>query len=81
VQDAHLVIRSQVSGPLADIQSRPEPPPRRLRPVDRESFYLADETGEGLVTFLEFDEGRPGYLFTGRAARRTASRLPGPPAG
>jgi CubicO group peptidase (beta-lactamase class C family) len=81
VQDAHLVIRSQVSGPLADIQSRPEPPPRRLRPVDRESFYLADETGEGLVTFLEFDEGRPGYLFTGRAARRTASRLPATPSG
>jgi CubicO group peptidase (beta-lactamase class C family) len=77
VQDARLVMRSQVNGPLADIQSRPEPPAHWLRPVDRESFYLADDSGEGLVTFLEFEAGRPGYLFTGRAAKRAASRLPG----
>jgi hypothetical protein len=33
-------------------------------------FYLAEDGDEGLVSFLEFEQGRPGYLFTGRAARR-----------
>lgn len=39
----------------------------------RESFYTADDEGEMLVLFEEFDGDRPGYLFTGRAARRVAS--------
>jgi CubicO group peptidase (beta-lactamase class C family) len=70
VEDAQLLLRIDVSGPLAKLQATPSPP-LRLRPVNRESFYLADDDGEGLATFLEFDQGRPGYLFTGRAARRS----------
>lgn len=70
VRDAQLVLETHVSGRLAELESAPSPP-RPLRPVNRESFYLAEAGGEGLVTFLEFEQGRPGYLFAGRAARRS----------
>jgi CubicO group peptidase (beta-lactamase class C family) len=72
VEDTGLVLRRQVSGPLADWQASPPSPPARLAPVNRESFYASSAEGEELVTFLELDQGRPGYLFNGRMARRTA---------
>jgi CubicO group peptidase (beta-lactamase class C family) len=70
VDGGQLVVRLRRSGALAELETTAEPPPLRLRPVNRESFYAADSDDDLLVTFLEFDSGRPGYLFAGRAARR-----------
>jgi CubicO group peptidase (beta-lactamase class C family) len=70
VEDGQLLMRTRLSGPIAEFQGDQEQPARYLRPVDRELFYLAEDGDEGLVSFLEFEQGRPGYLFTGRAARR-----------
>jgi CubicO group peptidase (beta-lactamase class C family) len=76
VEDGQLVVRAEVSGPLAELRSGPVPP-LRLRPVDRQSFFTVDEGGEALVNFLEFSDGRPGYLHAGgRAARRRPGQLP-----
>ncbi len=69
VDDGQLALRSILSGPLTELQPDPDPP-IRLRPVDSESFYAVDDGDEDLVTFLEFEHGRPGYLIAGRAARR-----------
>ena len=72
VEDGQLVCHTTVSGPAAELPGEPVLP-FRLRPVDSESFFVADDDGEELVTFLEFEHGRPGYLLMGsRAARRTA---------
>ena len=68
IEDAQLVMRVALSGPLAELQGGEAQPPLRLRPVDRETFVTAD--GRRAVGFLEFRKGRPGYLFDGRAARR-----------
>jgi hypothetical protein len=39
--------------------------------VDSETFFTAAESGEALVNFAEFSDGRPGYVHIGgRAARR-----------
>ena len=72
VEDAQLVMRVGLSGPLAELQGDQPQPPLRLRPVDRENFVTAD--GQLPVGFLEFRKGRPGYLFDGRAARRSGQR-------
>jgi CubicO group peptidase (beta-lactamase class C family) len=72
VEDGQLVMDVAISGPLAEIQTTPPPPRKRLRAVSRESFYVADDDGDMLVTFHEFDQERPRYLFTGRMARRAA---------
>lgn len=72
-EDGQLVMAVTISGPIADLQTTPPPPPRILRPVSAEVFYLADDDDEGLVSFHEFEGGRPGYLFTGRMARRAGS--------
>jgi CubicO group peptidase (beta-lactamase class C family) len=71
VEDGGLVMRVQVSGPLAKFS--PEPLPlRRLWPVTSESFYLSTDDGETLATFSDFEDGKPAYLFLGRVARRTS---------
>ena len=72
VEDAQLVMHVEVSGPIAELQSGPLPPVR-LRPVNHESFVTAADEEEALVSFLEFRQGRPGYLFAGRVARRTGN--------
>ena len=72
VEDAQLVMRVDLSGSLAELQGGEAQPPLRLRPVDRENFVTAD--GQLPVGFLEFRKGRPGYLFDGRAARRSGQR-------
>jgi CubicO group peptidase (beta-lactamase class C family) len=70
VEDAQLVVRASISGPAAEFQQEAEEPPMYLRAVDSESFHTVEAGEEQLVSFLEFDQGRPGYLFAGRAARR-----------
>ena len=70
VEDGQLVVRDTFSGPLADLAGEDEPP-LRLRPVDSETFFTVAESGEALVNFTEFSDGRPGYVHLGgRAARR-----------
>jgi hypothetical protein len=69
-----LAMRVHLTGTLAELQGGSAPPPMALRPVDRESFYTVMNGDATLVTFLEFRRGRPGYLFAGRAARRSRSR-------
>jgi CubicO group peptidase (beta-lactamase class C family) len=70
VEDGQLVVRETFSGPLADLAGEGEPP-LRLRPVDSETFSTVAESGEALVNFAEFSDGRPGYAHLGgRAARR-----------
>jgi CubicO group peptidase (beta-lactamase class C family) len=76
IEDGSLIFRTEPTDVLADIQTVPSSPPRRLQPVDRETFYLADADGDSLITFHEFTNGRPAYLHTGRANPRTASALP-----
>jgi hypothetical protein len=74
VDDGELTMRIGLSGPIAELRSDREPPPVRLRAVNRESFYAAVDGDETLVSFLEFNRGRPGYLFAGgRVARRSRS--------
>jgi CubicO group peptidase (beta-lactamase class C family) len=71
----HLAIRIGLSGPIAELQGGPPPPPADLRPVNRQSFAAVVEGERLLVTFLEFRRGRPGYLiFGGRVCRRTRAR-------
>jgi CubicO group peptidase (beta-lactamase class C family) len=69
VEDGQLVLRTSFSGSVAELPNEPSPAVC-LRPVDSESFYAADDGYEELVTFLEFQQGRPGYLVGSRAARR-----------
>lgn len=70
MEDGQLMVRETFSGPLADLAGEGEPP-LRLRPVDSETFFTAAESGEALVNFAEFSDGRPGYVHLGgRAARR-----------
>jgi len=73
VDGAGLVVQVGYSGPLAELQAAAPPPPMRLRAVDRESFFTVINGSETLVSFLEFRGARPGYFFTGRAARRAAA--------
>jgi CubicO group peptidase (beta-lactamase class C family) len=74
VSDGQLVMTSQLTGSVAELWPT-QPPPVILRPVTPESFYVADDDLDALVTFHEFDQGRPGYLFCDlRMAPRMASR-------
>jgi hypothetical protein len=70
-EEGQLIVRRHVTGPMA--QMRPEPePPLRLRPVTRDTFVASGDGSDRLVSFLEFgNDGRPGYFWAGRAARRT----------
>jgi CubicO group peptidase (beta-lactamase class C family) len=69
VEDGQLVLRAEFLGALAELAGTTQPP-ARLRAVTGEAFHAASAAGESLVRFLEFREGRPDYLFTGRVARR-----------
>ncbi len=70
VEDDHLVARASLSGPIAELQSEAEQPAMYLRPVDSELFHAVQDGDDSLVSFLEFEHGRPGYLVASRAARR-----------
>ncbi len=77
VEDGQLVVRGELSGPLADLPGESEVPPLRLSPVDSEAFFTAGESGEALVSFAEFSGGRPGYIHIGGRAARRAGGSPG----
>src|SRR4051794_10937895 len=74
VEKGELVMTATLTGPLAE-KLGAEPQKLRLRPIDRERFYVKMPSGEALAVFQDFDDGgRPGYLFLGRAAPRVADR-------
>jgi hypothetical protein len=73
VEGAELVMRSELTGSMAELQNEP-PPPVRLRPIDEERFGGKVNGVETVIVFSEFERGRPTYLFSGRAARRVAPR-------
>jgi hypothetical protein len=72
VNDGQLQFNSQPSDEMKELETWPEEPPRPLLPISREAFVLPDEEANGVVSFHEWDQGRPGYLFTGRMARRVS---------
>ena len=67
-----LSLQQEVTGEMAELQPG-SPPPMKLRPVDKERFSLRANGVDAIASFLDFDKGRPGYLFLGRAARRVGS--------
>jgi hypothetical protein len=76
VDDGQLVMTATLTGPLAEKMGA-APQKLRLRPIDREQYYVKMPAGEALVVFQDFDKnGRPAYLFMGRVA----PRRPGSPA-
>jgi CubicO group peptidase (beta-lactamase class C family) len=75
VEEGQLVVRTELIGPIAELRQEEPEPPLRLRPVDPGRFTCRLGGQDLAVAFLEFDRGRPSYLFTGsRAARRVTSR-------
>lgn len=77
VEDGHLVLRTETTDELPPELQSPPTPPLRLRPIDHQRFVIKTGGIDTVVLFLEFRRGRPGYLFLGRAARRTSSRPAG----
>jgi CubicO group peptidase (beta-lactamase class C family) len=70
VEKGELVMTATLTGPLAE-KLGVAPQKMRLRPIDRERFYVKMPAGEALVVFQDFDDnGRPAYLFMGRVAPR-----------
>jgi hypothetical protein len=57
---------------LDDIQHRLDALARRHH-VPGAVLAVSHGDEEALVSFLEFRQGRPGYLFAGRVARRTGN--------
>jgi CubicO group peptidase (beta-lactamase class C family) len=76
VLDGELLVTTELTGPLADLQQGATPPPYRLRALDEERFATRINGLDNVVVFQEFERGRPQYFFAGRVARRT-SRRPG----
>jgi CubicO group peptidase (beta-lactamase class C family) len=75
-----LSMQQELTDELSEMQQgQPPAPPVKLRPIDKERFALKMGGVDGVVAFLGFQGTRPGYLFVGRAARRTgeAPRSPG----
>lgn len=67
-----LLLQQELTGEMADMQrGQPPAPPIKLRPIDKERFAAKLNGIDGVVSFMGFEGNRPGYLFVGRAARRT----------
>jgi CubicO group peptidase (beta-lactamase class C family) len=74
IDDGALVVHTEFTGAMAELQRGQNPPPARLRPLDDTSFVARMNGMNTVVTFLDFQRGRPRYIFTGRVARRTRTR-------
>jgi CubicO group peptidase (beta-lactamase class C family) len=80
VDGGELVMATEFHGELAETFGAAGST-ERLQPVTSEAFRVPDASGGTLVRFLEFRDGRPDYLFAGRAARRRdEGRAAAPPA-
>ena len=70
-EDDGLVVRTELTDFPPELRPQGPPPPVRLRPIDESRFAIRVGGVDDVVVFLEFERGRPGYLFAGgRAARR-----------
>jgi CubicO group peptidase (beta-lactamase class C family) len=77
LEGGELVLRAEPTGAVAELQQgQPPAPPVHLRPIDRERFGAKVNGVDTVLVFSEFERGRPGYLFGGRAARRVGGRRP-----
>ncbi|HEX2851138.1 MAG TPA: serine hydrolase domain-containing protein [Acidimicrobiales bacterium] len=74
VAGGELVATPELTGSMADLQQGAAQPPLRLRPIDRERFVARIGGVDGVVLFLDFERGRPGYVMIGRVARRVRTR-------
>jgi CubicO group peptidase (beta-lactamase class C family) len=73
VEDGQLLMTMTVTGTIAEKMGG-EPQKVRLRPIDAERFFVKMPSGDAMVTFSDFDKnGRPAYLFMGRASPRVAT--------
>ncbi len=72
VVDGELLVTTELTGALADLQQGATPPPYRLRALDQERFATRINGLGNVVVFQEFEQGRPQYFFAGRVARRTS---------
>jgi hypothetical protein len=71
-ENGELIVRSEPTEDFPE-EFRPQSPPApvRLRPIDEARFATRVLGVNDVVVFMEFERGRPGYLFTGgRASRR-----------
>jgi CubicO group peptidase (beta-lactamase class C family) len=69
IVDGGLQLAIKGTGPLA--AQRPDPPPMRLRPVDKVTFLAAGDdpaVQELPVVFFDFDDGRPRFVHFGARA-------------
>jgi hypothetical protein len=73
VHDDHLVMSTEYSGALADLQQVSDEPVR-LQAIDHDRFLAERDGDDWVVAFLEFERGRPRFFFSSRLARRTGSR-------
>lgn len=74
VEDGSLVVNTELSGALAELQQGATPPPQRLQAIDEERFAVRAGGLDSVVVFEEFERGRPQFFFAGRAARRAGGR-------
>jgi CubicO group peptidase (beta-lactamase class C family) len=74
LEDGGLVVNTELTGDLAELQQGAVPPPFRLRAIDEERFAARPYGLDSVVIFEEFERGRPQFFFEGRAARRTSGR-------
>lgn len=72
VEDGKLMMRSETTDEFPEELRQLDqlPPPVWLRPIDQERFVAGVE---GVVAFLDFEDGAPNYVFDGRVARRSSS--------
>lgn len=74
VEGDELVLQPEPTGTMAEMQQGQRVPSVRLRAIDQERFAGKSSGVDTVVVFSEFQRGRPGYLFSGRAARRAGGR-------
>ena len=74
VENDGLVVRTELSGPITELAPGEPEPPVRLYPIDQERFACHVNGQDDCVAFLEFERGRPGYLFSGRVSKRVTGR-------
>jgi CubicO group peptidase (beta-lactamase class C family) len=69
-RNGDLWLTESPTGEMADLW--PDQPPRKLIPADEKLFFMHNAVTDGHdeLHFLDWVDGRPRYLYTGRVARR-----------
>jgi CubicO group peptidase (beta-lactamase class C family) len=70
-EDGGLVMRTELIDVPEELRPATPPPPLKLRAIDESRFGTWVSGANDVVVFMEFERGRPGYIFVGgRVARR-----------